>query len=160
MNLLCGAQEAHVNLVWHFLCLNVKDTTGSCVPDPLHPDQTSANSRTPLHAAAEMGHREIIQEFVRLYERLAVEHIRAGRPDDETPFLDFNVPDEAGFTPLHLAVLMANIPRLSNRIDVGASVTTVIYLMSHGADPFAMNKYAFPPARFGCQVQLPFCKPF
>eukprot|EP00750_Incisomonas_marina_P024438 INCI5116.1.p1 GENE.INCI5116.1~~INCI5116.1.p1 ORF type:complete len:1950 (-),score=259.30 INCI5116.1:876-6725(-) len=126
----------------------IQDTTGSCVPDPLHPDQTSANSRTPLHAAAEMGHREIIQEFVRLYERLAVEHIRAGRPDDETPFLDFNVPDEAGFTPLHLAVLMANIPRLSNRIDVGASVTTVIYLMSHGADPFAMNKYAFPPARY------------
>ncbi len=74
------------------------------------------------------------------YERLAVEHVRAGRPDEDTPYLDFNVKDDAGFTPLHFAVLMANIPRLSNRIDVGASITSVIYLMSHGADPFALNK--------------------
>jgi len=126
----------------------IQKQSGVCMPDPLHPIFVIKNSPTPLHAAAEMGHREVMQQYVELYEYLAVEHLRRAGDESQTPYLNFNVEDEAGFTPLHMAVLMANIPRLSNRIDVGASVTTVIYLMLHGANPFAMNKYAFTPARY------------
>ncbi len=46
--------------------LSSQDRTGVCMPDPMHADKVTANSPTSLHAAAEMGHREIMQEFVLL----------------------------------------------------------------------------------------------
>ncbi len=43
-----------------------------------------------------------MQEFVRLYDRLNLERL----PGEEPVVLDFNIRDNAGFTPLHFAVLM------------------------------------------------------
>ena len=109
----------------------------------------SSNRETPMHAAAAMGHLGVLRVFLNMYSDI---HDADHSSDNHHPDLNFDIPDDQGLTPLHWAVIMANVAEQSKTVNIGATVTTVMFLVSHGADPFILNNQGFSAFRYACRT--------